>query len=49
MTPEEIAQTLRAAGVSIPEAEIETLEDGVAILLSFIARLDPAPAESDER
>jgi hypothetical protein len=49
MTPEEIVQTLRAAGVSVPEAEIETLEDGVAILLSFIARLDPAPAESDER
>ncbi|MDC0655171.1 hypothetical protein OAP48_00515 [bacterium] len=49
MTPEEILQTLRAAGVTVPEAEIETLEDGVAILRSFTARLDPAPAECDER
>ena len=46
MAPEEITQTLRDAGVSVPEAEIETLEDGVAILLSFIARLDPAESDA---
>lgn len=43
MTPEEIAQTLRAADLTLPEDEMKTFEEGVAILLDFIARLDDAP------
>jgi len=43
MTPDEIAQIFRDAGLSVPADERDTMQDGVAILLDFIARLDDAP------
>jgi|DEB0MinimDraft_6_1074348.scaffolds.fasta_scaffold860867_1 hypothetical protein len=43
MTPDEIDQTFRDAGLSVPAEERATMADGVAILLKFIARLDDAP------
>lgn len=43
MTPDEIDQAFRDAGLSVPADERDTMADGVAILLKFIARLDDAP------
>ncbi|MDA0369575.1 MAG: hypothetical protein O3C65_15335 [Proteobacteria bacterium] len=40
MPTDKMIATLRAAGLTIPENEMDTLAEGVAILDQVIARLD---------
>ncbi len=51
MPTDKMIATLRAAGLTVPENEMDTLAEGVAILDQVIARLDGAspgaPAKKD--
>ena len=51
MPTDKMNATLRAAGLTVPENEMDTLAEGVAILDQVIARLDGAspgaPAKKD--
>ncbi|NQV79880.1 MAG: hypothetical protein HQ495_04955 [Alphaproteobacteria bacterium] len=42
MPTDKMNATLRAAGLTVPEREMDTLAEGVAILDQVIARLDDA-------
>jgi hypothetical protein len=43
MTPDEITKALSDAGLTVPDDELSTMHDGVAILLALIERLDDSP------